>query len=306
MAQSTFEKTMRNVNLSERPKQRDNRNARRSWQFEVNINPSEQSKLKAFMKHELDYYNAIVNGLSSRMRTMPEVLLETNEDIIRLYLACAETGFDPYKIFLMRNLDFAEGEEPALPKQVEPFRKILFGFNNAGERRLTDRIALMCQLFGSPAIVHGTVRRNMAQEIIEFFKTNTRITRQAVPSHLQSEQIFKSAPQTLEIHDILKKRHLQVPKSIVTVEWDEENEISLFKIPYYTRKIKVPSINFLDGITTWNYLILHQTPGKIALNNTPWVLDLRTIQHRYLLKYTDVTTSRFGSAFHQAKHTNSR
>lgn len=306
MAQSTFEKTMRNVNLSERPKRRENRNVRRSWQFEVNIDPAEHTKLKAYMKHELDYYNLLVNGLASRMRTMPEVLLEANEDIIRLYLSCAETSFDPYKIFLMRKLDFVEGEEPSLPKQIEPFRKILFGVNNAGERRLTDRIALMCQLFGSPAIVHSTVRRNMAKEIIEFFKTNTKITRQAVPGHLRNEQIFKSAPQTLEIHDILKKRHLQIPKSIVTVEWDEENEVSLFKIPYYARKIEVPSINFLDGVTTWNYLILHQSPGKIALSRTPWVLDVRSIQYRYLLKYTDINTSQFGTAFHQAKRGNNR
>jgi hypothetical protein len=141
----------------------------------------------------------------------------------------------------------------------------------------------------------------MAEEIIDFFKINARVSQQAVPSHLQADQMFKTAPQTLEIHDIIKKRHLQMPKSIVTVTWDAEKEVSYFKIPYCSNKIEVPSINFAEGITNWNYIIIHQNPGTIALSNTPWVLDIRSVQTKYLLKYTDVNTSHTGSAFHQAK-----
>lgn len=301
MAQSTFEKTMRNISLNNKSRRYDNRNSRRSWQFKIDIDLNECTKLWAFMRHELEYYNTIVNGISSRMRTMPEVLLEAHEDIIKLYLACAETGFDPYKFFLMRNLDFKEENTPQLPIELEPFRKIFFGVNSKGERKFTDRIALMCQLFSSPASIHHVVRRNMAEEIIDFFKINARIIRQTIPSHLQADQIFKTAPQTLEIHDIIKKRHLQMPKNIINVMWNDENEVSYFKIPYYSKKIVVPSINFADGITNWNYVILHQNPGTIALSSTPWILDVRNIQNKYLLKYTDVNTSHTGSAFYQAK-----
>ena len=92
-----------------------------------------------------------------------------------------------------------------------------------------------------------------------------------------------------------------MPKSVVKVTWDEENEQTIIKTPYSSQSIKIPSINFADGITGWNYIILHQNPGGIALSKTPWVLDIRSIQGSYLLKYTDVRTSHAGAAFHQAK-----
>ena len=51
MAQTTFEKTMRNVSLSDKPRERTPRNLRKSWQFQIDIDPAEQTKLKAFMKY---------------------------------------------------------------------------------------------------------------------------------------------------------------------------------------------------------------------------------------------------------------
>lgn len=301
MAQTTFEKTMRNVNLSDNPRERTPRYLRKSWQFEVDIDPTEHQKLRAFMKCELEYYNALVGGLSSRMRTTPETITDANEENERLYLTCAETAFDPYKFFLMRKVDFAEGEEPELPEKLEPFRNLFFSVDSKGNRRFTDRIALLCQMFAEKSPIHSIVRRAIAYEMIQFYRLQVKATQAAVPMHLQAEQIYKTAPQNLEVHDIIRKRHLQIPKSAARIKWNVEEERTEIRIPYTHQTLLIPNMNFVDEIKSWNHLILHQAPGGIPMATTPWILDVRSIQGSYLLKYTDVRTPHAGAAFHQAK-----
>jgi hypothetical protein len=90
-----------------------------------------------------------------------------------------------------------------------------------------------------------------------------------------------------------------IPKSIVKTVWDEERGETIFTLPYVKTPIAIPSINFADEEKRWNYCILHQAPGSIAVGKTPWVLDIRRITGNYLLKYTDVKNA--NSAFAQAK-----
>lgn len=301
MAQTTFEKTMRNVSLSNPSREKHKKFSRQSWQFEVEVPAADAQRMRQYMKCELAYYNALVSGLSSRMRTMPELLIDSNEGNEKLFLACAELSFDPYDLFLLRDINFAEGQEPVLPPQLETFRNIFFGKDSKGSRRFTDRIALLCQLFATTAPIHPLVRRGIASEIIHFYREQTRATLQSVPQHLQADQMYKSAPQTLEVFDSINKRHLQMPKKIVKVTWDAEQERSIIRIPYASTPLYIPMMNFETEIKGWNFLIIHQTPGGIPMQSTPWILDIRSIQNQYLLKYSDVRTHHSSTAFHQAK-----
>ncbi len=301
MSKTRFEKTAHNVAIDRPIRDRSPKFSRRSWQFEIDINVSERMKIQTYMKAELAYYNWLVRGLSSRMRTMPDSILEPNENIEKLYLICAEISYDPYPIFLMRKVDFEPGQEPELPYQLEPYRDFLFGKNEKKERRFNEKVALMCQLFAMVAPIHPIVRRNIAIEMINFFKEQARASLQSVPIQLRNEQLYKSAPQSLEVYDIIRKRHLQIPRKIVEARWDEKAEHTAFKIPYLSQEIIVPNMDFVKENTTWNFLILHQVPGGMALPKTPWVLDVRNIQNHYLLSYTDARTHHSSAAFHQAK-----
>ncbi|NJO61620.1 MAG: hypothetical protein HC836_26240 [Richelia sp. RM2_1_2] len=301
MAQTTFEKTMRNVSISDDHKPRQQKFIRRSWQVEVTINQTEHSKLKAFMGMEVEYYNHIVSGLSSRMRTTPDAILEANEDLEKLYLLCAKLGYDPYPHFLSRKLTFEEGEEPVLPKELEPYRNLFFGVDGKGVRKFTDRIALMCQLFSPKLPILADVRRNIAKEVLTFYREQVKASMQSVPKNLQTEQLYKAAPQSLEILDNIRKRHLQIPKSAIKVYWNEEKEQTEFTIPYCGHKVIVPTMNFATDLTQWNLVILHQEPGSMPKLSTPWVLDIRHVLESYLIKYTDVRNAYAGSAFQQAK-----
>lgn len=301
MGQTTFEKIMRNSALSSDRRPHEQKFQRRTWQFEVDIDHNEHAKLKQFMKVELGYYNDLVSGLSSRMRSTPEALLEANDDLKKLYVTCAELSFDPYYLFLLRKLTFEEGQEPELPKQLETYRKLFLGSTDKGVRRFTDRIALMCQLFASKAPIIPAVRRNMAEEILEFYQKQAKAKMQSVPKNLQVDQLYKNAPQSLEILDVIRKRHLQIPKSAITVKWNETTESTEFTIPYCLQKLIVPNTNFETENKQWNLVILHQIPGSIPKLSTPWVLDIRNVPEKYLIKYTDVHNAYVGSAFQQAK-----
>jgi hypothetical protein len=291
MAQTTFEKTMRNVSVSDTPRERPQRYQRNSWQFEVNIPHFEHTTLRSYMTLELEYYNTLLSGFSSRLRTTPESILEAVEIIEKLFAQCAFSGQNIYKLSMVN--------DGVLPEGFEPFRDFIFSKDASGKRFFTDRIAVLCDMASVRAGIHPEVRRRIAVEMLTFFRTQVKVSLQAVPSHLRHDQLYKSPPESLDAMDIIRKRHLQIPKSIIKVTWDAESEQTIFNLPYVKTPLAVPSINFADEMRKWNYCILHQAPGSIALGKTPWVLDIRQITGNYLLKYTDVRNT--NSAFAQAK-----
>ncbi len=293
MAKTQFEKTMRNISISEdsRKPQRPVFNYR-TWQFVVELDLSEVPRLKRLMQLELEYYNHLVNNMGSRLRTRPEIFLDSSDTLKKLFALTAFTGFDTYRLSILKDGD--------LPKEWEPYRNFVFGKDESGKRKYTDNIAVLLQVAAVNCPIHPEVRRRIALEVFTFYQTQARVSLQAIPTHLRGEQLFKTPPANLETLDIIRKRHLQIPKDLIKVTWDHETETSLFQTPYLRSPIKIPTIDFTQ-IQSWNYCILHQAPGSIPLGKTPWVLDVRHIQGHYLLKYLDVKSPHAGAAFHIAR-----
>jgi len=292
MAQANWQIQAKNTG-TERVQDKGYRTKRRSWQFQVPVDKADAVRLKAFMKSELHYYNALYYSLAPRAKTFPETFGGITEKHEQVFLGIAETGFKGIGRAAM-------SKKSELPEILEPLRDFICGRNDANVPNIGSREDIMFEGAATQAILPGEVRRRMAKEFLDFYKTQAKLYLQRVPSHLAEEQAFMTAPETLEPLDDIRKRHVQIPRNIIKVVWDEEKELTRIYTPYITTPFIVDGVN-MEALTGWNYIIIHQEAGKIPLLSTPWIMEFRSIQQKYMLKYVDVMNPNSGTAFNTAK-----
>lgn len=256
----------------------------------VNVAASDKARLREFMKQELHYYNTLVEGLGPRARTFPETLLGLHKDWENLWTALA-IGAHNVKAYERAT------EDAPLPADLEPHRKMLLGRDSKGERFLNDRMLNIMQLAGTAATIHPHVRRNMANIILEFYKDQSAKLIKRNDDAIGEEDLYSKPVELLVQHDMVTKRHLQIPRSALNaVYYYKERDLTEVYHPYSSNPLIIEGHD-LENNNFWNFLIIHQQTGVEAVNSTPWVVDIKHTQVPYLIKYQDVEQPRTGRIF---------
>lgn len=298
MAQSNWQRSMKNVSLSDNDNRgHSNRHSNRKWQIEINPSAHDKNMFKRFMQEELKYYNALVTAFAARTRVSPENILSIEGNFEKVYGIVAETQF-------MGIGSVKKSDREAIPNQLEKYRHIVVG-TDTEKRKIPEHMAILFREIGLPAGLPTTVRKNMALEVLEFFKKQAKIHLQGAPKGFD-EDVFRTSPETLDVMDDIRKRHLQLPKSCCNVIWDQSNEASKIYTPYSKNPIIIENIDFTSSDNPWNYLIIHQEPGSMPRPSTPWIIDIRSTKNLYLLKFLDVVNPKAGAAFHSAQRSSGR
>jgi hypothetical protein len=197
-------------------------------------------------------------------------------------------------------------EQTAITESLQPFTQLITGRDATGKRILTDSHLIILEAAGGGGStagntngVHPEVRRNMALEMLRHYQEQSKIMTQGVPKSQREEFSHRAAMSFLESLDEIRKRHVQVPRSIVSVKWDEKEGHTTIRTPYTLKPIVLENFNLSEP--GWNLMILHQQPGSMITKNSPWLADFKKDSSGYLLRYVDQTNAYSGSAYHQAK-----
>ena len=282
-----FTKTMRNVSLKD-----DVRAPRRGRDLAVTVDVDATDKLrfKGFMELELHYYNTLIQAFTSRARTFPETLLALHEDWMKLFAHLAYTGTS------IRHLEKAK-PDAVLTEDQEPFRKFLVGLDSHGKRFLSPAMYSIMEVAGTKATIHPIVRRNMATEILKYYKEQAV----RVLNRGNNDELYKVAPEMLVVRDIAEKRHLQLPRQTLhSVTWDEAEDCTVISHCYSDKPLKILRQNLAED-NHWNLIIIHQETSVQITQKSPWIVDIRKVDSPYLVKYMDNLNPRTGQAFAIAK-----
>jgi hypothetical protein len=258
-------------------------------QAEIDVQPTDKLRMERFFREETSYYNRLIEGFSSMVRTFPDLLAGLSSHWLKVFAFVAETqtSLRPY---LRVNLV----KEKRLPRVLESYAPYL------GE--ITERHVILSELATGPAVLLPVVRRHMATAILEFYQEQAR--RFLTPGSTKNSDdadLYKVPPEMLEQVDYSRKRHLQIPKAGLQVSWNALTESTELLCGYVARPIVVPKVNLLQR-SNWNYAIIRQAPGLFAEPLTPWVIDIRKISTPYLLKNFDSKLRHpRNSDFHAAK-----
>lgn len=260
----------------------------------VDIPPTDKARYKEFMNQELHYYNSLIEVLGPRARTFPETLLALHKDWENLWDALAFGGHDvkTYEKFT---------EDAPLPVDLEPHRKMLLGRDSKGVRFLNDKMLNILAVVGTKSLIHPTVRKNMANLMLDFYKDQAAKLANRNDDAWGDEDLYSTPVELLVKQDFVTKRHLQIPRNILNaVYYYKERDFTEVYTPYSDAPLVIKGHD-LENNNHWNHLILHQQPGIEAVNSTPWVVDIRYSQVPYLIKYQDVEQPKTGRIFAEMK-----
>lgn len=256
----------------------------------VNLAGADKLRLKEFMKQELSYYNALVEGLGPRARTFPETLLALHKDWENLWSTLAEHGqsLKPYE---------RAAEDCALPEHLEKHRRMLVGRDSQGRRFLDEKMLNIMSIATRPAVLHPMVRRNMANIMLEFYKDQAaKLIKRNDEAH-GDEDLYSKPIDLLVAQDMVTKRHLQIPRAALNdVRYIEGKDCTELYTPYGENPIVIEGYN-LENNNHWNFIIIHQQPGVEVTAKNPWFVDIKYSQSPYLIKYQDVDQPKTGRTF---------
>ena len=286
-----FTKEMKNVFLNDGERTPRSR-GRENWSVEVEVAAEDKVRFNTFMKQELAYYNHLVEAFNPRVRSAPESISALTDQWRGIFAQLAVSGV------LASQLLRAKPDQP-LPENLEVYRKFLVGHDHEGNRFLTERMAGILDAAAARGNVHSTVRRNMATELLSFYQEQALLFNTNINGS-NTDDVFKRAPQSLETLDIQKKRHLQIPRSICRVVYDEKSDRSGILHPYSKNPLIVNNQD-VAAEKSWSLMVLHQEPGQISSAKTPWVIEFKTTPALYLVKYVDVMNPNRNSAFREGK-----
>ena len=282
MAQSNWQKSMRNVSLRDNKKRK-----RQKYSCEIQLSKIDENRLKVFQINELKYYNTLVALLQNKARVYPSSLTSLTQDQIKFFAALAFSGDSL--------LALKKGAKPH--PRVAPFKDLWTV--DVSKSYIKSDMEMLFDAAGTKIALDPNAKEAMALELLEFFIEQAHAFSSAVYSD-RIDMAFKIAPQMLNTVDLNQKRHNQLPKKSLSWVWDSKNECSLVKTPYTVEPLKIQGINLNEELE-WDLLLIHQQPGVIVQWDTPWLAEFQKSSMRYQIKYLDMVNPNSGSAFNIAK-----
>lgn len=246
----------------------------RSWErtYNIELDNSTKKNLWSYMKHELHYYNTLVNELNGKIRVFPNEIANIKDQYEKLWSTIAQTGVD------IRNL--VKTPVDTWPESFQPFKNILV---ENGKILLDDKKMMLYAIPASKADIHPLVRRSIALEILKWIQPVAKSIEQS-SKHNGS---LSGPLQMLQPLSIENKRHVQLVSNIVDLTYDPEKNVTLIRIPYSDKEISIQNQDLTK--TACDNIIIRQVPNRTVNHLSPWQLTIKQGAGRYLLDLIDMS-----------------
>lgn len=226
-----------------------------NMRFGVYMTETQKKIIQIYTQEELKLFNTLNDRLRYQLRTNHIGFLEIAKKL-RLYGEAVEHSLS------VRNL----GED--IPPQLEPIQDdITFLSENA--LQIMDTAIVDSNI--SPRM-----KRNMGVQLFRYYAGEAKA--------YDPSGNLRSPTTMLESVDLTMKRHVQLHRKTLIVDYNEEYDATLLKIPYLTKSLAIKT-NLKK--LRWNILILHQSPHETVTPLSNWYIDLKDSDEDYILKYLD-------------------
>ena len=129
-----------------------------------------------------------------------------------------------------------------------------------------SRVLMLARIVATKAVLHADVRRNLALAVLRECRAQSRAL---------SEPSLSSLIETLQPIDPAMKRHVQIPRSAMTVKEGDKHEV-VVQLPYFSEPLTLTRPN-----SSWNYAY-----ARIGLDGAISV-DLAFENSSYVLRKMD-------------------
>ncbi len=231
------------------------------WSFEATVEPTDKARLRGFVNNEITYYNGLLAGFSSRLRTSPEIFGEIDETL------AGEIAANGY------NLRTFSVE--TLPESLARHKNRLF---DDGKLVVPERILLLLDVISSPVVLHPAAKRAIAVEVL---RAHVRQGDALSRTSSKFDQVLQGPVELLHPTESRIKRHVQLPKS--AVRFNEGR--TTIKTAYHSHPIALRGS--LPADANWNLLVIRDDERTGHHKGGNWSVEFRQEKADYLPRLSD-------------------
>ena len=219
----------------------------------LNISSTDKMLLSRYAAEELNLYNSLITNFQSAFCRNPDVILQISDVQIGLFgLLC------------QYNISVREAKQTNKIDQ-----QILNDVSESAE--------ILFEVAKYRSAVIPETRKNMAIEILRFFRNQADTKKQQVANSVYQE--YKNSFRTVGTFSSNQKYHLQLNRKSCTITYDAELSKSTVWIPHFKKPII--SIDDVDlSSSLWNLVIIRPL-------GQDWYADFKSVGYNYLIKYMD-------------------
>ena len=254
----------------------------------IDLASTDAALYKGFIKQEIGYYNSLVEGLNSRVRSCPELLVSLHKDWVSLWETLAESGMSlkPY---------FNDSSEPVLPNHLQPHRRMILGKNSQGNRFLSEKLLYLLDLPAKPARIDPQVKKSMARVLLDFYKLQA--------AKALRKDVYSGPIKLLSKYDT-NRQCLQIPRKTLTkVEYVKESDLTYLYTSYSKNPIVIKGYD-LESDHRWNLIFLRYVFGTENTEKETWFVDIKHSKVPYWIKDQRVKSPRSGCILVSMKEEN--
>ena len=231
------------------------------WSYTATVDANDKMRLRGFVRNEINYYNALLTGFASRLRTAPDVFTEVSESLVGVVAAL---GCD------LRTLS-----EETLPQSLMPHKKALF---ENGKLLLSERALFLLDVVASPIVLHPETKRAMATEVLrEHIRHAAALSR----TSKAFDQVLAGPVELLHQTDQRIKRHVQLPKCAIFLN-EDRTEV---RTAYNGTPLRLSSP--LPKDATWNLAIIRDDERPGHHQGGQWTIEFRQERADFLPRLSD-------------------
>jgi hypothetical protein len=239
--------------------------------FEISCDQNAKKTFQYFAQQELLYHNQLVTGLSATLRAFPGPLSEMTDAWQNLWGSVAQEAID------LRTLSKSTIDK--WPATLVPFKNMIIDDKS---KLIIDKNKLaILYIASAKARLHPEMRKSMAEGILAHYMPQADIINFARKKDSES---LTSPIQLLNTFEIKNRRHVQLLRNMVRLEWNDKDQTTIIHTPYAQNPITIQEHNLKN--MTWSSLLIRQTPDEDVELNSPWVVSVRN-SVGYLPNYLD-------------------
>jgi hypothetical protein len=237
--------------------------------------------LSYFVGQELFYYNTLVNQLLPKLKAYPRDVLAFRDRDRVLWDSCAEHSIDPHKL-VSHPFD-------TWPKHLQHMHKMIY--DASGQIKFNTMQLTICAIAATPARLPASVRKNMASAVMNYMvgQADVLIGAMKVDEMIAAGKMSEGADimrvplQVLQTHTVDSKRHLQIPRNLVKITYDSDQDVSNIIVPYSKQPIPIQNYDLRES----NFrLMVLRAPHPTSVNQK-WQIEFRDGNGLYQLNMTD-------------------
>lgn len=239
------------------------------------IDGQDQRRLNAFARHELALFNTIIEAFEARTRSFPAQVHAITDPQIQLLCVLSSHHLTVRSVLQ---------EEANLPEKFSYLQPVLKDSKN---QQLAAHLQhVFDSILKNKFAVLPQTKTQMITALCEFFRDQAKIFKE--PLHSDSMEVaYKVPPSNMSKMDKSSKRHVQIPKSVVTIKYDADTDRSEIHTPLTVKPMIVENYNLHD-FHSWTTLIVRQEPGAYVMHDTPWIAEFRNTHNKYLVRLNDL------------------